>query len=41
MAPDPPNLKGTALMREDRYPKAVDLHKLDGFDTRDKPATPE
>jgi hypothetical protein len=29
MAPEPPNLKGTPLMRQDRYPKSVDLNKLD------------
>ena len=29
MAPEPPNLKGTVLMRDDRCPQVVDLAKLD------------
>ena len=37
MAPEPPNLKGTPLMRDDRYPKAVDPRKLDQLPTRGKP----
>jgi hypothetical protein len=29
IAPDPPNLKGTSLMREERRPEPVNLKKLD------------
>jgi hypothetical protein len=32
LAPDPPNLKGTALARDDHHPKPIDLALFDRLD---------
>ena len=37
IASEPPNLKGASMMREHRYPKPVDLHKLDQSVARTQP----